>query len=141
MKIFDDISKVNVPVLSDGQLYIYVLENSPQGNIKIGRSSNIQQRLRALSGSNSGGNHITRIAVSDATWLYTLEHLLHNHFSMYRIEGTEWFFGEDMTFDSVVEYIENLFVSDEYATCNRVRCEFVHTYSMLCRQLVANDVA
>lgn len=125
MKIFDDIAKVNVPSLDEGQLYIYVLENAPQGNIKIGKSTNMQQRLRALSGSNSGGNHIVRIAVSDVTYLYTLEHIAHRKFDAYRIDGTEWFDGNFVSFDDTVSYIDSLFMRKEYNTCNETRKNFV----------------
>lgn len=36
MKIFNKIADVDVPAFEDGRLYIYVLENEPQHNIKIG---------------------------------------------------------------------------------------------------------
>ena len=48
MKVYNDITHVNEPLLEDGQLYIYVVENYPQGYIKIGKSTNIQQRLKSL---------------------------------------------------------------------------------------------
>jgi hypothetical protein len=131
MRIFDDITSVDVPVLTDGQLYLYVLENQPQGNVKIGRSSNMQQRLRALSGSNSGGNRIVRCAVSDATWLYTLERIVHNKFREYRIDGTEWFSGTGCSFTDACEYIDFLFQSQEYAVCNQTRENFVKQHGMM----------
>ena len=124
MKIFSDIKSVDVPVLSDGQLYIYVLENSPQGNIKIGRTSNLQQRLRALSGSNGGGNHIVKIAVSEPTYLYTLEHIAHSKFDKYRINGTEWFDGSHVGFVEAYSFVDELFSRDDYELCNRVRREY-----------------
>lgn len=124
MRVFYDIKAVDVPVLENGQVYIYILENSPQGNIKIGRSSNMQQRLQTLSGSNSGGNHITKCAVSDATWLYTLERIAHVHFAAYRIDGTEWFDGEKVPFDDVAAFVDSLFLKEEYAWCNEVRRDF-----------------
>jgi len=43
----------SVPILEDGQMYIYVMLNS-NGNIKIGKTTNIIQRLKSLSGSNGG---------------------------------------------------------------------------------------
>lgn len=128
MLLYNSIAQVNVPILTDGQLYIYVLENAPQGNIKIGKSTNMQQRLRALSGSNSGGNYITRIAVSDATYLYTLEQISHHHFDDFRIQGTEWFDGTYMSFEDAVEYVDSLFSSKEYQVCNGVRQQFVMRY-------------
>lgn len=124
MRIYNDITKVEIPALEDGQLYIYVLENYPQGNIKIGKSTNIKQRLQSLSGSNSGGNKITRIAVSDSTYLYTLERLAHNHFAKARIEGTEWFRGEEISFEEAVTYIDDLFMDKSYQLCNDTRKNF-----------------
>ena len=127
MKTFNTISEVDLPAIADGQLYIYVLENSPQGNIKIGRTSDIQQRLTSLSGSNSGGNHITKIAVSNVTYLYTLERIAHMHFQEHRIEGTEWFDGSKISFDEVVKYIDSLFDGEEYELCNETRKTFLST--------------
>ncbi len=124
MKQYDKIQDVNIPAVSDGQLYIYVLENSPQGNIKIGKTSNIQQRLKSLSGSNSGGNHITKIAVSDVTYLYTLEGIAHRKFDKHRIDGTEWFDGNYVTFDEVVSFIDSLFTQKSYQLCNETRKDF-----------------
>lgn len=124
MYIFYDIRQVEFPALEDGQLYIYVILNEPQGNIKVGRTSNIRQRLTSLSGSNGGGNKIRKIAVSEPTYLYTLEGIIHNHLRDYRVPDTEWFVGEDLHFDDVVAYVDSLFDSKEYALCNRVRKEF-----------------
>lgn len=125
MFIFENVSECFLPALDDGQLYIYVILNSPQGNIKVGRTTNIKQRLVSLSGSNGGGNKIARIAVSEQTYLYTLESIIHQHFKEFRIPNTEWFFEESLTFDDVVGYIDSLFASREYELCNRVRKEFV----------------
>lgn len=125
MYLFDEVKDVNFPSLDDGQLYIYVILNEPQGNIKVGRTSNIKQRLRSLSGSNGGGNRITRIAVSDSTYLYTLEGIIHQKFSQFRVPNTEWFVGEDLCFDDVVRYVDSLFDSHEYEVCNQVRKDFV----------------
>ena len=121
VKIFNDIKSVNLPVLDGGQLYIYVLENSPQGNIKVGRTTNIQQRLRALSGSNGGGNHIVKIAVSEPTYLYTLERIIHSKFDKYRIDGTEWFDGNYVAFEDACGYVDELFSRDDYKICNEIR--------------------
>lgn len=127
MHLFTKISDVDLPAVSDNQFYIYVLKNSPQGNIKIGKTSNIQQRLTSLSGSNSGGNYITRIAVSEATYLYTLEHIAHMHFEEHRIKGTEWFDGNHVSFDKVVAYVDSLFKRKDYKRCNKTRKNFVKT--------------
>lgn len=129
MQVFYDIQDVNVPVCDDNMIYIYVLENSPQGNIKIGRSTNMQERLQSLSGSNSGGNKIVRCAVSAATCLYALERVAHQHFAYYRISGTEWFDGEQLSFHEAVAYIDALFASTEYKKCSAVRMQFMQQFT------------
>ena len=129
MKIFDNIKNVDVPVLENGQVYIYVLENEPQHNIKIGRSSNMQQRIQSLSGSNSGGNHIIRCAISDATYLYTLEGILHNIYKEKRIQGTEWFEGEELSFFDVCTQVNSLFQTKDYIKCNTLRKNWIEQHN------------
>ena len=108
------------PQLQDGQIYIYVLLNAPQGNIKIGKTTNIQKRLKSLSGSNSGGNEIIACYCSPSTWMYSMEKTCHNHYELYRIQGTEWFDGNKIKFDEVVEYVDGLFKRDTYVRCNEL---------------------
>lgn len=115
----------DVPILVDGQIYIYCVLNYPQGNIKIGQTTNIVQRIKSLSGSNGGGNKITHLYLSPATYLKSMEHALHDYYNKYRIKGTEWFKGEYLDFYEVANHIESLFYSKGYETCNRVRKEFV----------------
>lgn len=117
--------------LPAGQYYIYVIQNDVktddgpiQHNLKIGITTHARYRMRQLSGSNTGGNPISRIAVSEPTYLYTIEPLAHQKFSEYRIAGTEWFHGDDLTFDDVVTYLDALFASEEYRLCNQVRAEY-----------------
>ena len=111
----------SVPVLEDGQLYIYVMLNSPQGNIKIGRTTNIIQRLVSLSGSNGGSNKISKIYVSPPTYLYSIETTCHNHYHFARISGTEWFDGNKVDFMEVVNYVDGLFHSKGFEVCNELR--------------------
>lgn len=108
-------------VLDDGQNYIYVLENYPSKNIKIGKTTNILQRYKSLSGSNGGGNCITKLYHSPATWVSTIEHVCHNHYHFARIPGTEWFDGSKVKFDEVVKYVDGLFYVKGYETCNNLR--------------------
>lgn len=117
--------------LPPGQYYIYVIQNDVktddgpiQHNLKIGITTHARYRMRQLSGSNTGGNPISRIAVSEPTYLYTIEPLAHQKFSEYRIAGTEWFHGDDLRFDDVVTYLDALFASEEYRLCNQVRAEY-----------------
>ena len=80
----------SIPVLEDGQLCIYVILNT-SGNVKIGKTTNIQQRLQSLSGSNGGGSKISAIYCSPSTWIQSIETTCHNHYHFARIQGTEWF--------------------------------------------------
>lgn len=126
MKIYDSkniIELKEVPVLDDGSIYIYVMLNYPAGNIKIGKTTNIQQRLQSLSGSNSGGNKITVLGLSNPTYCESSEKAFHEKFGRYRIEGTEWFDGTKLTFDEVVSEIENQFSTKSYKICNEIRKE------------------
>lgn len=107
------------PILENGEIYIYVMENDDK-KIKIGKTSNIQQRYQSLCGSNSQGIPITRVFVSDSTYLYTIERIMHDHFEDYRIKNTEWF-NENITFKDAVIYLLSLFSSVGYKKCNELR--------------------
>lgn len=109
----------NIPVLEDGQLYIYVLLNSA-GNVKIGKTTNMAQRIQSLSGSNGGGEAIVNYYCSPATYLYTIEKIAHEHFNYARLSG-EWFDGIKVSFDEAVEYVKSLFTSRDYERCNELR--------------------
>lgn len=121
MKIYTDINQITEKPADVGQLYIYVLENYPQKNIKIGRTTNPLQRMRSLSGSNNGGNKISRVAISPMTYLYTLEKSCHNKYDCYRVQGTEYF--NTITFEEVVNFLEDTFNSPNYTRCNQIRKE------------------
>lgn len=124
LNIYTDIKQVNEEAVTDGQLYIYVLENHPQNNIKIGKSSNVKQRFKSLSGSNGGGNKIVRMAVSPVTYLYSMEKTAHCHFDRARISGTEWFDGTKVSFEEAVNFIDELFNSESYERVNEIRKNF-----------------
>lgn len=129
MKVYDNLSDIIEEPVADGQLYIYVIENFPAGNIKIGKSTNVKQRFVSLSGSNGGGSKIARVAVSPVTYLYSMEKTAHIHFHSSRIAGTEWFDGEQVSFEDAVTYIDGLFDSKGYDVCNNTRREFVAKHS------------
>lgn len=109
-----------LPVLDDGQVYIYVLLNSPAGNIKIGKTTNLQQRIKSLSGSNGAGMQIVEYYCSPATYISKIEKICHNKFNYARLKG-EWFDGTKIEFDEVVEYLKSLFASKDYERCNELR--------------------
>lgn len=108
------------------QYNIYVLEND-EGLIKIGITTDFEQRKRSLSGSNGAGHKIVREYVSIPTALYSLERIMHDHFAEYRKPGSEWF--EGITFESAVEYLIKLTSSDEFVKCNAVRVQHDRTRS------------
>ena len=126
MTIYDSknvIELKELSVLDNGTYYIYVMLNSPQQNIKIGITTNILQRLQSLSGSNSGGNKIVKLAVSDPTYVVSAEKAFHNHYDRYRIPNTEWFDGSKLKFENVVDFIDKQFKLKSYETCNKLRKE------------------
>lgn len=100
---------------------IYVLENEDK-RIKIGITTNFENRKKSLSGSNGGGSKIVREYVSLDTHLQSLERVMHTHFAKYRIPGTEWF--KDVTFEEVVSKLVELTSSDEYHRCNEIRKQY-----------------
>ena len=112
---------IDKPPLDDGQIYIYVLLNYPQGNVKIGKTTNITQRHKSLQGSNGGGNRIVACYCSPATFITSMESTCHNHYEWCRIKGTEWFNGNKVAFRDVVEYIDGLFRTESYKRCNDLR--------------------
>ena len=111
----------DVSSLEDGQIYIYVIKNNPQGNIKIGLTTDIYQRFKSLSGSNGGGNKITHLYCSPSTWIKGIEKTCHSHFEYARIKGTEWFDGKKLNYEEVVKYVNDLFYTDGYKRCNELR--------------------
>lgn len=113
------------PVLEDGQIRLYVLENN-FGHIKIGITTNVKQRIDSYGRSNGQGvTEIKRVLVSPPTWLKSMEGTIHNHYDWYRIEGTEWFCDKrntgELTFEKVCEYMKLLFSSASYKRCNELR--------------------
>ena len=110
----------DIPVLDDEQLYIYVMLSS-NSNIKIGKTTNIVQRLTSLSGSNNGGYKITKLYCSPATWMQSIEGTCHNHYHFARISGTDWFDGSKVDFNEVVDYVDGLFHSESFERCNELR--------------------
>lgn len=109
----------NISELSDGSIYIYALLNSA-GSIKIGKTTNLTNRIQSLSGSNAAGEEIIDCYCSPATFLHNIEKISHKHFGFARMAG-EWFDGAKVGFDEVVNYIKSLFESDDYKRCNELR--------------------
>ena len=113
----------NIPILENEEVYIYAMLNTCN-KIKIGITKNIQQRYQSLCGSNSQGNEIIKIFVSESTYLSNLEKMIHNHFEKFRLKRTEWFASNKygiLTYEEVIEYIQLLFSSADYKRCNEIR--------------------
>lgn len=114
-----------IPVLSQEQLYVYIILNEV-GKVKVGVTHDLVQRMNNLGGSNSQGNHIVRCYCSPATYLNTIEGIMHNRMKDYRIKGTEWFYYDEdssggILYDSVIELMGKLFNSKDYVKCNILR--------------------
>ena len=119
----------DIPILEEPQLRIYVFLNE-EGKIKIGKTKNIYQRYLSLCGSNSRGVELIECMVSPATYLYSLESLMHDKFLKYRIPNTEWFYNKkdptgELLFEKVCEELKLLFSSTDYKKCNELRKSIV----------------
>lgn len=124
MKIYNSkniIELKELSVLDNGSYYIYCMLNSI-GNIKIGITTDIVQRLQSLSGSNAAGYKITTLALSSPTYVFSAEKAFHNKYARYRLEG-EWFDGNKVTFDEIINEMEDQFNTESYKLCNEIRKE------------------
>lgn len=113
------------PVLEDSKIYIYIFLNNA-GKVKIGKTKNILQRYHSLCGSNSAGDMIIKSCISPSTYLYTIETIMHDKFSQYRIPNTEWFYNtQDLSgtilFESMMKELKSIFSSVSYKKCNQLR--------------------
>ena len=129
MNTYTDINAITEEIADNNQYYIYVLQNYPQGNLKIGRTHDPKKRLTSLSGSNNGGNKIRRVAISPVTYLGSMEHTLHDHYAYARIKGTEYFDGSMVTFEEIMEYIDNIFADPYYPVLNELRSHYPYRES------------
>jgi hypothetical protein len=115
----------DIPILEEPQLRIYVFLNE-EGKVKIGKTKDIYKRYLSLCGSNSQGINITNCMTSPATYLYTLESIMHDKFTKYRIPHTEWFYNEEdptgiLLFENACKELKLLFSSTDYKKCNELR--------------------
>jgi hypothetical protein len=112
-------------ILDEPMVRIYIFLNT-DGKIKIGRTKDIYKRYLSLGGSNGQGIEIHKIYCSSATYLYTLENIMHDKFSRYRIPNTEWFYDKsdpagEKLFLKAANELDTLFSSAEYEKCNETR--------------------
>ena len=109
-----------------GEYNIYVIENDAH-KVKIGITTNFQQRLQSLSGSNTGGNKIINYWCSEKTYLYTLERHFHDKYERYRIKGTEWFYrneNKENFYEEIKNDISEIFMTEQYRRLNECRKNF-----------------
>ena len=114
-------SKYMYQVIKEESIKNEIYDSSGKALIK-----HIEDRLRSLTGSNSAGKTITKIAISEPTYLRTIETNAHNHFNPARIEG-EWFNGKIITFEDVIFYIDSIFNSDRYPILNSMRKKYSYS--------------
>lgn len=111
----------NLPPLQNGLAYNYALLTS-SGNIKIGHSTNVYQRVKQLSNSNAGGYKIVAYCISPPNYISkTMEKVLHEQYKDYRIGG-EFFTGLD--FDEVCKVFTGLFQSESFQRANQNKKEY-----------------
>ena len=113
------------PILKEPRTYIYILLND-HGKIKIGKTRNIYKRYKSLCGSNGQGVEILKVFCSQETFLSNLETIMHDKFSKYRIQNTEWFYDEsdhtgELLFQNAIDELTLLFSSNEYQLCNDLK--------------------
>lgn len=111
-----------LPVLTNSETYIYILENDAN-LIKIGQSKNPLQRINSLSGSNSQGHKITKVYVSEPTYLSNMEKVMHQVFRKNRIPNTEWF--EGLSFVEVCMELNEQMNNETYYKLNSLRATFL----------------
>ena len=74
-------------------MFIYLIQNKETGHFKIGRTKNINKRIKQLQTGSSG-----ELVLVDKFEIYSkLESYLHNIYSAYNISG-EWF---DLSYSDV----------------------------------------
>lgn len=101
--------------------YVYVIDNGI--NVKIGCTSNLYNRMKSLSNSNSGGNVIKEIYYSPSSPIYrTIEKLMHEKFSKYNSVG-EWY--KDISYKNVCNYLDALCNSPGFKRCSEERERFI----------------
>lgn len=111
-----------LPVLTNSETYIYILKNDAN-LIKIGQSKNPLQRINSLSGSNSQGHKITKVYVSEPTYLSNMEKVMHQVFRKNRIPNTEWF--EGLSFVEVCMELNEQMNNETYYKLNSLRATFL----------------
>ena len=115
----------NIPILEEPMVYIYIMLNE-MGKIKIGKTKDMYKRYLSLCGSNGQGVEICRGYCSPATFLHSIERIMHEKFDKYRIPNTEWFYDKSdesgvILFNKAMNELELLFSSAEYERCNETR--------------------
>lgn len=114
----------DLPPLKDGRIYNYILLFD-SGNLKIGISTDVKQRIKQLSNSNSGGFKLINYNITPPNYIAsTLEKYLHYIFREYKVEGE---FFKDLDFNEVCKKCDEIMHSDEFVRCNEIRKDFIKT--------------
>lgn len=107
--------------LKNGKAYNYILLFS-SGNIKIGLTTDIENRIQQLSNSNSGGYKLENYYISKPNYIAnTVEKYMHFLYKNNRVEGE---FFENLNFEDVCNTLENIMNSNDFKISNQVRKEF-----------------
>lgn len=84
---------------------VYVVKSENSNLFKIGRTTNINRRLKQLQSMNSGAlSLIKQIKCHDAV---ATESALHQKFKAYRRAGSEWFQVPPYLLDGFIEFLAN----------------------------------
>lgn len=79
-------------------MFIYLIQNKETGHFKIGRTKNINKRIKQLQTGSSG--ELVLVDKFKSNYASKLESYLHNIYSGYNIGG-EWF---DLCYSNVTKF-------------------------------------
>lgn len=79
-------------------MFIYLIQNKETGHFKIGRTKNINKRIKQLQTGSSG--ELVLVDKFESDFASKLESYLHNIYSCYNING-EWF---DLCYSNVAKF-------------------------------------
>jgi len=79
-------------------MFIYLIQNKETGHFKIGRTKNINKRIKQLQTGSSG--ELVLVDKFESNYASKLESYLHNIYSAYNISG-EWF---DLSYSDVSKF-------------------------------------
>lgn len=99
--------------------YIYIISDGQ--NYKIGKSNDVEKRLRGLSTGNSKDLSIVCKYEIDSTYVSEVEKQLHNKFKQYNVKN-EWF---SNAIEKHIPQIKNIIEETVHDTNNKIEKPFV----------------